>query len=194
MPTPSAGWTTKSSHDPKIPKKTTVFVGMRTSTDPSGTPKRRGKNPRRLGETDKEYHARWARDWRAANPDRRNETAYRWRLNNPAKFKASQKASKKRRLEREPDYDRNKQRRYHRLPNPTRPCPDLCEGCGRLEPRIHKCSGKRFSLCLDHCHITGRFRGWLYSVCNTTAGKYNDDYKLIEKLAEYLKNGSFSGH
>src|SRR5687767_8518903 len=128
-------------------------------------------NEKQPGESSKEYRARWMREWRAANPGRRNEASYKWRSQNPQKAKESQQ-------------------QYLR----TRPCPEHCEACGQLEPRVHR-SGKRFELALDHCHRTGRFRGWLCSICNTTAGRYKDDHERIQRLATYLRNNcAVSGH
>lgn len=42
-------------------------------------------------------------------------------------------------------------------------------------------------LCLDHCHRTGEFRGWLCSNCNTALGFAKDDPTLLERLASYLR-------
>lgn len=42
-------------------------------------------------------------------------------------------------------------------------------------------------LAVDHCHKTGKIRGLLCSVCNTAIGKLNDDPKLLDKAARYLR-------
>ena len=39
---------------------------------------------------------------------------------------------------------------------------------------------------LDHCHKTGRVRGFLCSRCNTVAGFVNDDPSILHKISEYL--------
>src|SRR5690606_973341 len=57
-------------------------------------------------------------------------------------------------------------RRRAGLPTPTRAEPALCECCGQLP-------GKK-SLAVDHCHETGKFRGWLCTNCNTGIGKLGD--------------------
>ncbi|HUF72191.1 MAG TPA: endonuclease domain-containing protein [Gammaproteobacteria bacterium] len=54
-----------------------------------------------------------------------------------------------------------------RLPLPTRPEPTHCECCGKL-PRRRR--GYRHCLNLDHCHITGAFRGWICDSCNRKLG------------------------
>jgi len=57
----------------------------------------------------------------------------------------------------------------------------LCDFCGNPP-------GKR-RLCLDHCHETGRFRGWLCDKCNTAFGRFGDNVEGFERAIEYLKNG-----
>lgn len=39
---------------------------------------------------------------------------------------------------------------------------------------------------LDHCHTTGRVRGFLCSRCNTVAGLVQDDAIILGKIAIYL--------
>lgn len=142
-------------------------------------------NKRCPDETRKQYKARFNRDWRAVHPDIKNDATFRWRINHPDRFKASQVKYFEKRLKAEPGYWRDKQRKYNGLPQPTRKCPDVCEACGMPEQRVHK-SGTRFSLSLDHCHDTGKFRGWLCGKCNTTEARYKDDVKQIRGLARYL--------
>ena len=50
-----------------------------------------------------------------------------------------------------------------------------CECCGRIS-----------RLNLDHCHATGRFRGYLCSDCNTGIGKLGDSKEGILKALVYL--------
>lgn len=52
-----------------------------------------------------------------------------------------------------------------------------CNICGR-EDR---------TLCVDHCHDTGKVRGILCRQCNTGIGQFNDDPVLIEKALEHLR-------
>jgi hypothetical protein len=39
----------------------------------------------------------------------------------------------------------------------------------------------------DHCHTTGRFRGWLCRNCNVTLGLVGDDPNKLRALADYLE-------
>jgi hypothetical protein len=65
-------------------------------------------------------------------------------------------------------------------PAPTRPVPELCECCGRLP------SEKRV-LALDHCHETGKFRGWLCHRCNTALGLLGDSIEKVKLALAYLE-------
>lgn len=60
---------------------------------------------------------------------------------------------------------------------------ERCEICGIFEKNLKR------SLCFDHDHETGKFRGWLCWKCNAILGLTKDDYKLLIALSEYiLKN------
>jgi hypothetical protein len=59
-----------------------------------------------------------------------------------------------------------------------------CEICNTTLKDIDR-GPKRFVL--DHCHDTGKFRGWLCQSCNTGIGALGDDHKIVEKALEYLK-------
>ena len=45
---------------------------------------------------------------------------------------------------------------------------------------------------LDHCHKTGKVRGFLCSRCNTVAGLVNDDITILKQIGNYLKQCSTS--
>ena len=46
----------------------------------------------------------------------------------------------------------------------------------------------------DHCHATGRFRGWLCDRCNLTLGKVKDSAELLRKMIAYLDANSAITH
>lgn len=56
------------------------------------------------------------------------------------------------------------------------PEPKQCESCGR--------GGER--LCLDHCHLTGLFRGWICHKCNTALGLLEDSPEGVSRLLRYI--------
>ncbi len=62
------------------------------------------------------------------------------------------------------------------LPEPTRPCPEICERPG--------CTRK--AVCLDHDHKTGKFRGWLCRPDNMALGALGDGIAGVEGIRDYL--------
>jgi len=54
--------------------------------------------------------------------------------------------------------------------------PEFCQVCGS--------SGK---VLVDHCHETGKVRGFLCSGCNLALGHVGDSRDVLLKLAEYVK-------
>ena len=82
----------------------------------------------------------------------------------------------------------NSARRRRGLPVPTRPCPDVCELCGRKEGNGRILDA---SLSLDHDHTTGEFRGWLCTPCNSALGRLGDTVEAIERVLDYLRGGRF---
>ena len=68
-------------------------------------------------------------------------------------------------------------RRRRGLPEPTRPCPEICErpGCGRKANT------------LDHDHKTGLFRSWLCRQCNAALGCLGDTAESLQNFADFLR-------
>lgn len=62
-----------------------------------------------------------------------------------------------------------------------RPRPDHCEVCG-----YKPAEGGR-GLHFDHCHETGKFRGWLCNWCNLALGHVKDDPARLRALISYLE-------
>src|SRR5258706_2383981 len=63
-----------------------------------------------------------------------------------------------------------------------RPRPDVCDICKQNNRWI----------CFDHCHASGRFRGWICDRCNKVLGLVEDDPALLRALAEYLERSDAS--
>lgn len=74
-------------------------------------------------------------------------------------------------------------RRKAGIPEPPYPSPIGCELCGGPPSK-----GK--SLCVDHCHKSGMFRGWLCGRCNKGIGLLRDDPSLLEAAAAYIRKFS----
>lgn len=138
----------------------------------------------------------------AADPEAAKEKDRKWRAANPERVKAynakrrvaNRERQRKRRAE-NPELTLQKDRawraanrdkmiqynRKHRgLPIPARSCPAVCECCGSPP-------GK-YGLHLDHCHVTGAFRGWLCAKCNTAIGKLGDSLAGVQRAVAYLSS------
>lgn len=72
-------------------------------------------------------------------------------------------------------------RRGRGQPEPTRPRPSRCECCGMSDLVFKK------PLCLDHCHLTNKFRGWICDDCNIGIGRLGDDVEGVRRALDYLK-------
>lgn len=55
--------------------------------------------------------------------------------------------------------------------------PDNCECCGKKESK----------LCIDHCHDTLEFRGWICEPCNRGIGQLGDNIIGVQKALNYLQ-------
>lgn len=56
-----------------------------------------------------------------------------------------------------------------------------CLGCSKHQSELKQ------SLCVDHDHVTRKFRGLLCSNCNCALGLAKDNMKILKSLATYLK-------
>lgn len=63
-----------------------------------------------------------------------------------------------------------------------RKVPKECEICKVSEKNLKK------KLCLDHCHKTNRFRGWICHRCNFALGYARDNIEILKNMIEYLKS------
>jgi len=123
----------------------------------------------------------YQRNLYAKNPQRIRQRAKTWRAKYGAKYSAIRKA------QREKYYAAEIARKY-KFPKE--------EALRLLKTEGSHCKACRtpFDLTkpllrrsLDHCHKTGKIRGFLCSRCNTVAGMVNDDIELLSKIADYLK-------
>ena len=64
-----------------------------------------------------------------------------------------------------------------RIAEAGREKPELCEICFTNE----------FKIVFDHCHNSGKFRGWICDRCNRVLGIVKDSPELLRELALYLE-------
>jgi len=53
---------------------------------------------------------------------------------------------------------------------------------------LQKQENKYSKLCVDHCHITGKFRGLLCTQCNSGLGYFKDNEEILLNAIEYLRS------
>ncbi len=85
----------------------------------------------------------------------------------------------------DPEKMRAKERLTKGFPEPTRPLPKICECCGQ-SPGVK-------AMNLDHCHKTGKFRGWLCSACNRGIGLLGDTVDGVQNALNYLHGALSDG-
>lgn len=96
-----------------------------------------------------------------------------------AKHKAKSLALFYKNHERRKAYTLAWRRKLDGLPAPTRPVPPVCESCARASPKL--------ALNLDHCHVSGKFRGWLCAACNRGLGLLGDTEQALLNALAYVR-------
>lgn len=138
---------------------------------------------------EKAAKAAYNRAWRQKNAATLAEKKHTYYLANRAKTLAQSQAwrdnhseychdAHRRYYQKHKSRIQTRQRKWNGCPDPTRPTPELCECCDRLP-------GQK-GMHLDHCHKTGKFRGWLCHLCNTGIGKLSDDREGLLRALAYL--------
>lgn len=117
--------------------------------------------------------------WYAANKEKVAAKAKQRRHTDGDSVRANEKRIRDNARKTNPEKFRNQKRRSMGLPPATRPCPALCEACGRVSTRG--------SLCLDHDHNSGEFRGWLCDNCNRALGFLGDTARGVKLVLAYLQ-------
>ena len=158
-------------------------VANRYTSDGGCESCRKGSQVRYYKESPEKRKAAVAR-YKDKNKERVKEISKIWHGKNIEKIKASHAIWRNNNREKE----RARGRKNKNLPEPTRACPEFCEICGKPETTKDKRSGDIRSLALDHCHDTGKFRGWLCGNCNQGVGKFKDSVTTMENAINYLKN------
>ena len=124
--------------------------------------------------------------YRTAHPERVRAAQVKYRKENIVEVRAKNAircaASRKADPEKARDAVRRAQHKALGIPIPSRPRPAVCDLCG-------KPPGKR-SLHVDHCHISGIFRGWLCSSCNAGIGMLGDSIEGLMNAVRYLERAA----
>ncbi len=133
------------------------------------------KNPGNRKATLKKYNSKNyknQRDWAIAHPEEKRSYSLKYYYKNKGTEKAKNRAWK-----------------YKGRPIPTRPEPEFCENtaCRKTETAKDR-TGKTKPLSNDHCHATGKFRGWLCNSCNYAAGRSADSVSILRGLSNYLED------
>jgi Recombination endonuclease VII len=105
---------------------------------------------------------------------RANKATKAWKLAHPREYKAWNDAW----------YAKNKE--VHKTACNKRHLTKREKQAGRKKPKRCDVCKKPGKICFDHCHKSGKFRGWLCSHCNWALGHAKDNAKLLKKLADYI--------
>ena len=57
---------------------------------------------------------------------------------------------------------------------------------GRKKPEQCELCGSPDRIFFDHNHLTGNFRGWICSQCNSAIGYAHDNPAILQKMIDYL--------
>lgn len=143
-------------------------------------------------EQDREKFTAGQRKWRNSSKGRSHVQTYnrKWADANPEKVLANRERAKERhqrRMAEDRAYAEN-YRAANRVKNVAAKQKRNLKRAGEPPPEACElCATKSEEICFDHCHNTGKFRGWLCHTCNRLLGLANDSPELLRKLADYLE-------
>jgi hypothetical protein len=114
----------------------------------------------------------WYRVWWRKNRDRLNAAKQERHRLNPEKKRAYDKQYH---VIKGRDLKRIRHRAW-REQLATRPRPTACEICGTVGRVV-----------FDHCHTSGKFRGWICTSCNRALGYFKDSPNVLLVAVAYLR-------
>lgn len=138
-----------------------------------------------VNEYHREYYAKnvermreYNSNYRRKHPERVKSQQKKWRENNPAKV--LENARKYNNAHKDKIAIRLLRKTFGTEVVDSAPTkPEICDVCGRTPTN----KGLHF----DHCHKTGKFRGWLCHHCNIGLGNAKDDPAICRAWADYLE-------
>lgn len=131
--------------------------------------------------------AAYCREWRRDNLERARANERRWRDKNPEKIRAKYL---KRRERITPEDSRRWQlwSRYRLRPRDFDALWETQAGkCGACSKDLLPLGRQGNATAIDHCHNSDKIRGLLCNRCNRVLGMCNEDVKVFQGLAKYLK-------
>lgn len=139
--------------------------------------------------------------WRLKNPNARTIEARKYREKHPEKVAQRSKNWREKNIVERRIIERENARKM-RATNPDaqkirtakhKAKKDLEKEilAGRRRPEICEiCSKNEFRIVFDHCHNSGKFRGWICDRCNRTLGIVKDNPNLLREMAIYLEKSN----
>ena len=143
----------------------------RYATDPAYAEKKRQRS-REYSRRNAERNRQRVAEWQKANPDRVAETSR-------ANYIKRRDVERNSRLKMKYGIT---QAQYDAMFLEQR---GLCAVC-----RQHETTARWSSLCVDHCHETGKVRGLLCNRCNRAIGLMRDSGDLLQTAAAYINHHS----
>lgn len=132
----------------------------------------------------------------ALDPEKFREKTKKWQKNNPEKKKATMDSWRKNNPNYRKEYEEKYPEKFHSrrfkelmwrikvkmtyddFKQMLKKQDNKCAICGKEETK------RRMSV--DHCHKTGKVRGLLCQLCNTSLGGFKDDVAILKKAIKYL--------
>ena len=110
-----------------------------------------------------------SKEWRIEHPVENKQRKLAWQEKYPEKYRRMNVRRSWKKLGFDPDLIESKLATHN----------GKCEICSQ-PPKLYK------ELSVDHCHSTGKFRGFLCYQCNLAVGQFEDRIDLLQSAIKYL--------
>lgn len=131
----------------------------------------------------------YQRRWKKANPEKANANQRRYREKHKLRLRKErmQQFETNPKKMREPGLRRKFGITFEYYLELSAKQTGVCAICRNPETFIDKRTGIKTVLTVDHNHTTGKLRGLLCRVCNTTLGKIQENKETIRNMLSYLE-------